>query len=149
MNSLLFSIPVLVSTLMVQAVATNTIIRVVTALIRRGWAGRTFWLDVAIMMVVLIIALVSILVQIAVWAAAFMVCGEFGDFATAYYHSAVNFTTLGYGDLVMSRRWRLLGPLEAANGILMCGIAASGLFAVVNRLVKSRLRLDETGGPQE
>jgi hypothetical protein len=148
MNTLILAIPVLLATLTVQAIAINTTVRVVTALIRRGWAGRRFWLDVAIMMLVLIIALMSILVQIAVWAASFLVCGEFGDFATAYYHSAVNFTTLGYGDLVMSRRWRLLGPLEAANGILMCGIAASGLFAVVNRLIKIRLRPDEAIGPQ-
>jgi hypothetical protein len=148
MNTLLLGIPVLVSTLMVQAIATNTTVRVVTALVRRGWAGRRFWVDVTIMMLVLIIALTSILVQIAVWAASFMVCGEFADFATAYYHSAVNFTTLGYGDLVMSRRWRLLGPLEAANGILMCGISASALFAVVDRLVKIRLRPDVAAGPQ-
>jgi hypothetical protein len=149
MNSLLLAIPILILTLMVQAVATNAIIRFVTALIRRGLAGRRFWHDVAIMMVVLITVFASILVQVAVWAAGFMVCGEFGDFATAYYHSAVNFTTLGYGDIVMSRTWRLLGPLEAANGVLMFGIAASGLFAVVNRLVNSRLRLDETSGSQE
>jgi hypothetical protein len=148
MNTLLLGMPVLLSTLMVQAIATNATIRVVTLLIQRGWAGRRFWIDVTIMMVVLMIALVSILVQVAVWAASFMVCGEFGDFATAYYHSAVNFTTLGYGDLVMSPRWRLLGPLEAANGILMCGISASGLFAVVNRLVKIRLGPDQIEGPQ-
>ena len=149
MNSLFLGIPVLVLTLMVQAVATIAIVRVIAALVRRGFAGRSFWLDVAIMMVVLIIALASILVQVAVWAAGFMVCGEFGDFNTAFYHSAVNFTTLGYGDLVMSRAWRILGPLEAANGILMCGISASGLFAVTNRLIKLRLKLDETTGPQE
>jgi hypothetical protein len=148
MNSLLLAIPILVLTLMVQAVAINAIIRVVTALIQRGWAGRRFWLDVIIMMGVLVIVLLSILVQVAVWAAGFIACGEFGDFATAYYHSAVNFTTLGYGDIVMSRTWRLLGPLEAANGVLMFGISGSALFAVVNRLVKSRLRLDETSGPQ-
>jgi hypothetical protein len=149
MNSLLFSIPVLVLTLMVQAIATIAIVRVVAALVRRGLAGRSFWVDAAIMMLVLIIALAAILVQVAVWAASFMVCGEFADFATAYYHSAVNFTTLGYGDLVMSRRWRLLGPLEAANGVLMCGISASGLFAVTSRLITIRLGLDETRGPQE
>jgi hypothetical protein len=37
------------------------------------------------------------------------------DYATAFYHSAVNFTTLGYGDIVMPPGWRLLSPLEAAN----------------------------------
>jgi Ion channel len=39
-------------------------------------------------------------------------------FAVAFYHSAVNYTTLGYGDLVMSEQWRLLGPQEAVSGTL-------------------------------
>lgn len=142
MNSLLLGIPVLLSSLIIQATATVAIVRVVAALIRRGFAGRSFWLDVAIMMIVLTIALASILAQVAVWAAGLLACGEFGDFPTALYHSAVNFTTLGYGDIVMSHTWRLLGPLEAANGVLMCGISASGLFAVTNRLIKMRLIRD-------
>jgi hypothetical protein len=148
MNALLLSIPVLVSTLIIQATATIAVVRAVEVLVRRGLAGRRFWLDVAIMTAVLIVALASILVQVAVWAASFLVCGEFGDFPTAFYHSAVNFTTLGYGDLVMSREWRLLGPLEAANGVLMFGISASGLFAVTSRLIAIRLALDEPGTPQ-
>jgi hypothetical protein len=149
MNPLLLSILVLVSTLVVHAISTVTTVRVVAALVRRGLAGQRFWLDVAIVTVVLPIALVSILVQVAVWAAFFMACGEFRDFETAFYHSAVNFTTLGYGDLVMSGTWRLLGPLEAANGVLMFGITASGLFAVTNRLIKIRLKLDEASRAQE
>ncbi len=64
----------------------------------------------------------------------FVLCGEFADFGPAFYHSAVNYTTLGYGDVVMSPRWRLLGPLEAVNGVLMGGLAAAGLFAVLSRL---------------
>ena len=42
------------------------------------------------------------LIEIALWAVVFVICGEFHDFGTAYYHSAVNYTTLGYGDLIMS-----------------------------------------------
>jgi hypothetical protein len=61
----------------------------------------------------------------------------------------VNFTTLGYGDLVMSGTWRLLGPLEAANGVLMFGLTASGLFAVTHRLIQMRLKLGEPSRPQE
>jgi Ion channel len=145
MKALLLGIPVLVSTLTVQATAVITIVRFVSALVRRGLGGRRFWLDVAIMMVALLITLASILAQIAIWAASLIACGEFGDFNTAFYHSAVNFTTLGYGDIVMSRTWRLLGPLEAVNGILMCGITASALFTVANRLINLRLERHEQG----
>jgi hypothetical protein len=143
MNSLLLGIPVLVTTLTVQATATMIIVRFVSALVRRGLAGRHFLLDVAVMMVVLLVTLASILAQVAIWAAGLIACGEFGDFDTAFYHSAVNFSTLGYGDIVMSPTWRLLGPLEAINGILMCGITASALFTVANRLIRMRLRQGE------
>jgi hypothetical protein len=143
MNALLLGIPMLLSSLIIQATATVATVRVVTALIRRGFAGRGFWFDTGIMTVVLAIALVSILAQVAVWASGLVACGEFSEFQAALYHSAVNFTTLGYGDIVMSRTWRLLGPLEAANGVLMCGVSASGLFAVTNRLIKMRLIFDE------
>ena len=142
-NSLFLGIPVLVATLAVQAIATIASIRFVLALVRRGFAGRHFLLDVAIMMVVLLITLAAILAQVAIWAVSLIACGEFGDFNTAFYHSAVNFSTLGYGDIVMSPTWRFLGPLEAINGILMCGITASVLFTLVDRLIRMRLRQDE------
>ena len=52
------------------------------------------------------------LIEIAIWAVLFLVCGEFFNFGTAYYHSAVNYTTLGYGDVIMTPSWRMLGPLR-------------------------------------
>jgi voltage-gated potassium channel Kch len=66
----------------------------------------------------------------------FLSLGEFEDYATAAYHSAVNFTTLGYGDVVMSERWRLLGALEAASGILMFGVSTAMMTAAVIELLK-------------
>ncbi len=74
--------------------------------------------------------------QIAVWALIFRALGEFPNFADAYYHSAVNFATLGYGDVVMSEEHRLLGALEAINGILMVGVSTSVLLFVLQDAVK-------------
>ena len=56
----------------------------------------------------------------------------------AFYHSAVNYTTLGYGDLLLTPSWRLLGPLEAANGALMFGVSTAMVFAVIQRLLLTR-----------
>ena len=89
-----------------------------------------------ILIAVMLIMLAGNLLQISFWAGLFFVCGEFENFATAFYHSAVNFTTLGYGDLVMSESRRLLGALEAANGVLMFGLTTSFLFVVLSELVK-------------
>jgi hypothetical protein len=53
----------------------------------------------------------------------------------------VNFTTLGYGDIVMPRPWRFMGPLEAANGVLMFGVTASSIFMLQSRLLELRFKL--------
>jgi Ion channel len=103
-----------------------------------GRAGTSMWIDVAIVALAISFALVAHLIEIAVWAMLFIICGEFPEFGTAYYHSAVNYTTLGYGDVIMSPSWRLLGPLEAANGALMFGVSTAMIFAVVQRLVLDR-----------
>ena len=88
--------------------------------------------------------------QFATWAALFFYLGEFPDFATAFYHSSVNFTSLGYGDIVMSDRWRLLGGLEAANGVLMFGLSAGALLSMMNRMfVRNFPDLPPTGGKRE
>jgi Ion channel len=112
------------------------------AIVRRekklGPAGVSFWSEFAIVALIISFALVAHLIEIALWAAVFMLCGEFHDFGMAYYHSAVNYTTLGYGDLIMSPKWRLLGPLEAANGILMFGVSTAMIFTLILRLTQTR-----------
>ena len=68
-----------------------------------------------------------------------MLLGEFNAVYDAVYHSGVNFTSLGYGDVVMSARWKLLGPLEAANGVLMFGMTSAALMAILQHLIKVEL----------
>ena len=80
------------------------------------------------------------LVEIGFWALLFMICREFRDFGTAFYHSAVNYTSLGYGDLIMSPSWRLLGPLETANGALLFGVSTAMIFAVILWLIQIRFK---------
>jgi hypothetical protein len=68
----------------------------------------------------------------------FMICGEFSDFGTAFYHSAVNYTSLGYGDVIMTPSWRLLGPIETANGMLLFGVTTAMTIAILQRLIEAR-----------
>jgi voltage-gated potassium channel len=55
---------------------------------------------------------------------------------SAFYFSAVSYSTVGYGDLLLPRMWRILGPVEGITGVLMCGLSAGLLFAIVTRLVE-------------
>jgi voltage-gated potassium channel len=54
---------------------------------------------------------------------------------SAFYFSASSYATVGYGDVILPSNWRMLGPLESIIGVLMCGVSASLLFAIVTRLI--------------
>jgi hypothetical protein len=78
------------------------------------------------------------LIEITVWAMVFVLCREFTRFGPAFYHSAMNYTSLGYDEMVMSSSRKMLGPLETADGMLMFGLSTAMIFAVIQRLVETR-----------
>ncbi len=140
---LLVSLVTTLTTIVIHGLAFLAVLYIVSREYRLGRAGTRFWQDLAIIATVTQLALLAHLVEIAVWAVVLILCGEFTSLARAFYHSAMNYTSLGYGDIVMSASWKLLGPLEAANGLLLFGVSTAMIFAVIQRLVRSRL----TGGP--
>jgi Ion channel len=83
-------------------------------------------------------ALTAHLVEMTICATVFAFCGEFAQLSPAFYHSAINYTTLGYADVVMSASWKLSGSLETADGMLMFGVPIGMSFAVIQRLVETR-----------
>ena len=125
-------------TIFIHALAVGTTVHFFRRERRLGRAGAGLWIDLAIVVLTISFAFVAHLIEIAVWAGLFLVCGEFQEFGAAYYHSAVNYTTLGYGDVVMTPAWKLLGPLEAADGALMFGVSTAMIFAVIVRLIEAR-----------
>ena len=75
------------------------------------------------------------LAEIALWGLFYFWKGCMPDVGTACYFSGITYTTVGYGDLVLPEAWRMLAPLEAMTGILMCGLSTGLFFAVVHRLI--------------
>ena len=73
-------------------------------------------------------------VEIWAYAIAFLAVGALPDFETALYFSTTSFTTLGYGDVVLDRHWRLFGAIEGANGLLLFGWSTAFLFSVTGRM---------------
>jgi hypothetical protein len=49
------------------------------------------------------------------------------------YFAFVNYTTLGYGDIVPVKDWQLLGPMTAMNGVLLFGWSTAVIFEVLRR----------------
>ena len=139
MQALLVGIGAFALSVLVESIAVAAGVSIFEAMIRRGRAEGSFRNITFVLHRITPLLLASHLVQIALWGVVFMLCGQFDDFGTAFYHSAVNYTTLGYGDLVMAQPWRLLGPIEAMAGTLMAGLSAAILFAVLHRLIEHRL----------
>ena len=102
-------------------------------------SGHGLFAHIRPLLVVMIAMMLGNFVQIVIWGVLFLFLGEFSDVYEAVYHSAVNFTSLGYGDIVMSKRWKLMGPLEAANGVLMFGMTSAALMAILQQLIKVEL----------
>jgi len=44
----------------------------------------------------------------------------FPSLESAFYFSASSYSTVGYGDIVLPKVWRILGPIESVIGVLMC-----------------------------
>ncbi len=125
-------------TIFIHALALATTVNLFRYERRRGYLGANALKNFAIIALVISVAFTAHLIEIGLWAVVLVLCGEFQEFTNAYYHSAVNYTTLGYGDLLLTPAWRLLGPLEATNGALMFGVSAAMVFAVVQRVVQAR-----------
>jgi len=80
------------------------------------------------------------LADTAIWAAFYYSRHLFADFETSFYFSVGSYTTIGYGDVVLPQRWRLLGGIEGVSGVLLCGLSTAFIFAVVNALFQIRIQ---------
>jgi hypothetical protein len=98
--------------------------------------GRTFWLIVCVVYGLLVLHLI----QITIWAVFYQFRGCFADFGTSFYFSATSYSTLGYGDVLLPEKWRILGAVEAVTGVLMFGWSTGILFTVVHHLLSHFLR---------
>jgi len=77
-------------------------------------------------------------VEVGAWAGTYLLIGAIQEAESAFYFSTVTFTTLGYGDIVLTGQWRILSDFEAANGIIMFGWSTAVIFAAVQRIYFKR-----------
>lgn len=85
-------------------------------------------------------------VQILLWTV-FYRFRCFRSWEACFYFSAASYSTVGYGDVVLPPVWRLLGPVEAIMGVLMCGISVSVLFAIATRLIGNDVQMPADARP--
>lgn len=133
--NLLIGLPVTLLCLLLQAVVVALSLRRYVEF-RRSLRAPSPASTILILGLVMLLMLFGNFLQMAIWAQLFVMLGEFESFTRALYFSGVTFSTLGYGDVVLSQPRQLLSALEAANGILMFGVSTAVLTAALHDVIK-------------
>ena len=119
------------------AIPLNPVLRLTAQLETHFWP--VTWLLVRITWWLIVVHLV----EIAIWGLFYWWQKCLPDAESSLYFSGVTYTTIGYGDLVLPKEWRLFGPVEGLTGILMCGLSTAFLFATLSRLYRSRTKTNQ------
>jgi voltage-gated potassium channel Kch len=82
----------------------------------------------------IVFLIIPILIDVSLWAVFYYFQGALPSFEESLYFSIVTFTTVGYGDVVLGREWRLLATFEAMNGWIIFGWATALIIAFVQRV---------------
>ena len=144
--TLLIAAGLVVATVAIHALGFDVLLRAIvwsralaTSGFRRviGWViGMTCWL------------ILVHLLEISVWGLFYFWQGCLPDAESAFYFSGVTYTTVGYGDLVLSKPWRMFAPLEALTGILMCGLSTGLFFALAYRWMSNFVKSKSASAPR-
>jgi hypothetical protein len=86
-----------------------------------------------IMLATVSVLMLAHILEVIVWSLAYVLLGAAPAGADRLYFAFVNYTTLGYGDVIPVERWRLLGPMTAMNGVLLFGWSTAVIFEVLRR----------------
>lgn len=73
-------------------------------------------------------------VEAGLWALADYALGAVSSLPKAMLYSVDSITTLGASGASLRPGWSLMGPLEAADGMLLFGVSTAFLFALLSRV---------------
>ena len=138
--------------MMVLTTGVHSVFTVFTFFMLRRWVHHRHdmhpYIPLALISGTILVFFAASLVEVGMWAAAYLVLGALEGLEPSLYYSMVTFTTLGYGDIVLPDRWRLLASFEAANGIIMFGWTTAIVMAVAQKtfatLLEQRQRNKES-----
>ena len=136
--NLLVGFAVMLACLIVQAAVAFWSVRYYVRQSTNAAAPHKFIASIRPLIVAMLAMLAANFIQITLWGLVFLWLGEFEELYEAIYHSAVNFSSLGYGDVVMSKNRKLLGPLEAVNGVIMLGMTSAALVVILQQLIRAQ-----------
>ena len=94
---------------------------------------RLFWKSAMLTITVLGVFMAH-MIQIWIWAVFYLAIGTMPNMEEALYFSTSTFTTVGFGDIVLDKDWRLVSSFQSANGFILFGWSTAFIFEVMSRL---------------
>jgi len=91
---------------------------------------------IGVMSATVSVLMVAHAVEVMVWALAYGMVDIVAPGTNLVYFAFVNYTTLGYGDVLPTARWQLLGPITAMNGVLLFGWSTAVIFEVLRKTME-------------
>jgi voltage-gated potassium channel Kch len=124
----------MVLTTAVHAVCTAVVVDFVRGSRAERWGRGSRIGETSQLAALILMFFVAALIEVSIWATAYLALGAVTGGERALYFSMVTFTTLGYGDVVVEGTWRLLASFQAANGIILFGWTTALLVAVIRAM---------------
>jgi hypothetical protein len=136
-----WALPLMVLTLLLHVVGLALInLRMVRAMSHFGGRHHFFPMFVFVMGITALLAILLLGFEATLWAAAFHSLGALPDGRSAMLYSLNAFTSFGHTDLVLAPHWRLMGALEALNGMLLFGLTTAFLYGHIRRVWPAELQ---------
>jgi len=107
-------------------------------------SAHRYWTDVWLLVRVSWGLIFLHILEIMIWGVFYAWKGILPDLNTAFYFSSITYTTVGYGDVVLTSAWRNFSSAEALVGILMAGLSTSFFFMFLSRLFVHRFNPEKT-----
>ncbi len=130
-----WSVPLIVLTVLIHVVGLGLfnvkMVRVLTAVKNHRHFIYAFALGIG---VTTIWAALLHAIEASIWAAAYRLLGALPDSKSAILYSLSAITTYGHSEIFLTERWRLMGALEALNGIILIGLTTALLYGLIQRV---------------
>jgi hypothetical protein len=129
-----YAVILVFGTVLIHAACTAGVIVWLRSLVRHHWFKRSAVRRAAVLATLVFLMSLASYLESGLWAGFYVMVGALPTFEDAIYFSLVTFTTLGYGDITLDEKWRVLAAFEAANGIIMFGWTTAIIAASAHHL---------------
>jgi hypothetical protein len=134
-NNWVWALPLIVLTVILHVIVLGFINTRVVAEMKKYRGRRRFMLRfVVVMGITTLLATLLHASEAVIWAAAYHELRALPNIHEALLYSLSALTTYGHAELYLAPHWRLMGALEALNGLLLFGLTTAFLYGQAQRV---------------